>query len=215
MVPAKHKIDLTLYPRAALLNAFRDREMPCFSVTSEVDVTTLVRYARTKNLKFFITMSYALSRTVNQIPELRQRLIGGELYEFERVDPGYTVLLENNTFSFCDSLHIESFAEYYDHASRAIEAVKRVPDLAMEEKDHMFFITAIPWFSFTSFTHPYFAQYASIPLLTMGKYFHRSRKILMPLAIQVHHAIVDGIHIGMFLDRLGETINDIGAVVSR
>ena len=33
----------------------------------------------------------------------------------------------------------------------------------------------------------------------MGKYYKENDKILLPLAIQVHHAVCDGFHICRFL----------------
>jgi hypothetical protein len=50
--------------------------------------------------------------------------------------------------------------------------------------------------------------YASTPIVTIGKYFEHGRKLLLPLAIQVHHGIVDGIHIGRFIKRLGRILSD-------
>ena len=36
----------------------------------------------------------------------------------------------------------------------------------------------------------------------MGKYFECDGKRFLPLAIQVHHAVCDGYHVGMFVERL-------------
>lgn len=40
----------------------------------------------------------------------------------------------------------------------------------------------------------------------MGKYFERDKKRFLPLAIQVHHAVCDGYHIGLFASKLQEYI---------
>lgn len=207
-VPGRRKIDLASYPRRGLLKAFRDRQMPCFSTTCNVNISTLRRVAQQNRQNFFITMSFAISRAVNCIPEFRQRLIQRELYEFERVDPGYTVQLADGTFSFCDSRYWEDFDTYYAYASNRIEAVKRSPDHSTHEKHHMFFITSIPWFSFTSFTHPYDEKYGSIPIITLGKYFDQGDEIVMPMAVQVHHGIIDGIHVARFFDTLSDIVSN-------
>ncbi len=36
----------------------------------------------------------------------------------------------------------------------------------------------------------------------MGKYIRKATKVLMPLAIQVHHAVCDGFHVGRMLNEL-------------
>lgn len=208
MGPHKTKLDLTRYPRVALLEAFRHRQVPCFSTTCNVDITQFKRIADAYGCGFFIAVSYLLSHAVNAVPTLRHRLIDGELYEFDRVDPGYTVLLDDGTFSFCDSRHFQGFAAYQDYAAHCIDAVKHRPDQSTGEKDHMFFITSVPWFSFTAFTHPYDEMYGSIPILTIGKYFNEGSRTLLPVAVQVHHGLVDGIHVGHFYDRLRCLLED-------
>ncbi|MEJ2389273.1 MAG: CatA-like O-acetyltransferase [Chromatiaceae bacterium] len=172
MIPNKHRIDLSRYPRRALLEAFKDRELPCFSVTCNVEIGALRQRLALTGHRFFITMSWILSVAANRIPELRHRLIDGELYEFERVDPGYTVLLDDHTFSFCDSVHREDFDVYYADVECRIAAARADPDRSTGDKHHMIFITNVPWLSFTAVTHPFSAQYASIPNPHPGQILH-------------------------------------------
>jgi chloramphenicol O-acetyltransferase type A len=209
MIPEKRKVDPAGYKRLGMLQAFRDREMPCFSITCNVDITELVQFTREKGYRFFISASYAISRALNSVPELRQRLIDGELYEFETVHPGYTVLLDDMNFSFCDSLYMENFGEYYEHAAQRIEAVRHCPDCEKREKNHMFFITSLPWLSFTSITHPYDKTYGSIPVISIGKYFLQGERTLLPVGVQAHHGIVDGYHVGLFIERLSRCVRDL------
>ncbi|CDL63209.1 Chloramphenicol acetyltransferase [Klebsiella pneumoniae IS39] len=70
--------------------------------------------------------------------------------------------------------------------------------------ENMFFVSANPWVSFTSFdlkTWPIWTT-SSPPVFTMGKYYTQGDKVLMPLAIQVHHAVCDGFHVGRMLNEL-------------
>lgn len=41
----------------------------------------------------------------------------------------------------------------------------------------------------------------------MGKYYKEDKKTILPLAIQVHHAVCDGFHICRFVNELQELIN--------
>jgi chloramphenicol O-acetyltransferase type A len=208
MEPQKTKVDLANYARRDLLQAFQHRQIPFFSTTCQIDITQFKRLAGAQGHGFFIPMSYLISRAVNAVPALRQRIIGGDLYEFDRVDPGYTVLLEDDTFSFCDSRHFESYGAYREHAARCIAAVKQSPDRSTGDKDHMFFITSVPWFSFTAFTHPFDESYGSIPVITIGRLFNHGERILLPLAVQVHHGLVDGLHVGRFFEQLRRLLDD-------
>jgi chloramphenicol O-acetyltransferase type A len=196
------KIDLATYKRRGMLEAFKDRDIPFFSTTSHVDITNLKKFIDSHKSGFFLAISFLITKSVNLIPELRHRIIDGDLFEFSRVDPGYTVLLDDETFSFCDSSYVDSFKAYSELSAAKIKAVKDCPDHGFEEKHHMFFITNIPWFSFTSIVHPYDKKYGYIPVIAIGKYFKEGDKLLVPIGIQVHHGLVDGIHVGKFYQNL-------------
>lgn len=198
------KVDLEKYKRRRLYEAFKDREIPYFAVTANIEITHLKDFIAEKGYGFFVAISFLISKSVNLIPELRHRIINGELFEFESVDPGYTVLLEDETFSFCDSRHFESFAEYREYAVARIKEVKHCPDQDTGDKHHMFFITNLPWFTFTSIVHPYYSRYASIPIVSIGKYFNEGQALSVPIGIQVHHALADGIHVGKFYTYLSD-----------
>jgi chloramphenicol O-acetyltransferase type A len=196
------RIDLDRYPRRALYEAFKDREVPFFSVTAHVDITAFKRHTRERGLGFFIPLSYLLTRAVNAVPEFRHRIVDGELVEFDAVDPGFTVLLDDRTFSFCDARHFADFPAYREHAAAMIREVRERPDRATGEKHGMFFISNLPWFSFTAITHPYSRQYASIPVIAIGRYFRRDGGLAVPIGVQVHHGLVDGLHVGEFYQTL-------------
>lgn len=196
------QIDLEHYPRKALFLAFKDREVPVFSTTCEIDISALKRFLDARDDGFFVPLSYLISLAVNAVPALRQRIIDGEPWEFEQVDPGYTVLLDDETFSFCDSLHLQPYARYRDHARARIAAVRSQPELGTGCKDQLFFISNLPWFSFTAITHPFSRSYASIPIVSVGRYQEHAGGWRLPVALQVHHALVDGLHVGRFYTRL-------------
>ncbi|WP_268765666.1 CatA-like O-acetyltransferase [Methanosarcina mazei] len=42
-----------------------------------------------------------------------------------------------------------------------------------------------------------------------GKYYEREGKFMMPFAVQVHHAFVDGIHIGKLADKLQRYLDEV------
>jgi chloramphenicol O-acetyltransferase type A len=198
------KIDLATYKRRGMLAAFKDRDIPFFSTSSHVDITNLKKFADKHGCGFFLSISFLITKSVNFVPELRQRIIDGDLFEFSRVDPGYTVLLEDETFSFCDSRYFDSFDDYRKYSAAKIKEVKECPDQNFGEKHHMFFITNIPWFSFTSLVHPYDKKYGYIPVVAIGKYFLQGNRLLVPIGIQVNHGLVDGIHVGKFYQQLSD-----------
>ena len=64
-------------------------------------------------------------------------------------------------------------------------------------------ISMVPWVEFTGFNINVFDEGKFLlPIFTMGKFFERDGKRLLPLAIQVHHAVCDGYHVGVFVEKL-------------
>ncbi|TYT75485.1 hypothetical protein FIM25_05245 [Desulfobotulus mexicanus] len=198
------KIDLATYKRRGMFAAFKDRDIPFFSTSSHIDISNLKKIIDDQRCGFFLSISFLITKAVNLVPELRHRVINGELFEFQRIDPGFTVLLEDETFSFCDSRYFEAFEEYRRYSEIKIQEVKECPDQSTGEKHHMFFITSLPWFSFTSIVHPHDRLYGYIPVVSIGKYFQEGERLLLPVGIQVNHALVDGIHVGKFYQHLSD-----------
>ena len=75
-------------------------------------------------------------------------------------------------------------------------------------RDDMLYMTSIPWVSFTGFMHPMHLQPAdSVPRFAWGRFFKDGGDLKMPLAMQGHHALKDGIHLGRFYEKLQEYLH--------
>ena len=48
----------------------------------------------------------------------------------------------------------------------------------------------------------------SVPRITWGKYFKTADKILMPLSVQAHHALIDGRHMGKYFEKTQELLDN-------
>ena len=126
-------------------------------------------------------------------------------WQHYRVHPCYTVFHEQTeTFSSLWSEYHDDFRQFLHIYSQDVACYGE--NLAYFPKgfiENMFFVSANPWVSFTSFDlnvanmDNFFA-----PVFTMGKYYTQGDKVLMPLAIQVHHAVCDGFHVGRMLNEL-------------
>ena len=67
----------------------------------------------------------------------------------------------------------------------------------------------MPWLSFTSVMHPMnLRTLDSVPRIAWGKFFEDGEKLKMPLSVQAHHALMDGIHIGRFYSRVQELLDN-------
>ena len=66
----------------------------------------------------------------------------------------------------------------------------------------------VPWVSFTSLQHAMsYHPHDSVPRISWGKFFNSGNKVMMPLSVQAHHALVDGRHMGSFFNLFQEYLH--------
>ena len=90
-----------------------------------------------------------------------------------------------------------------------IHFVRENPTLEdKEQEEALLFMTSIPWVSFTSFMHPmHFHPVDSVPRIAWGKIYDIEGRKHMPLSVQGHHALMDGLHVGEYYARVQENID--------
>ena len=78
-------------------------------------------------------------------------------------------------------------------------------------RESLFFVSCVPWLSYTSIIQPVPAPADSNPRITWGKYFRQGEQTLMPVTLLAHHALVDGIHIARFYEALDRELAAIAS----
>lgn len=200
-------INIEEWKRKEHFNAYRNTVKCGFSLTFKLDISHVIPFIKEQGYKFYPVMIYLLSKAANKHPEFKMAMKEGELIVWDRVDPVYTVLHpETETFSALSCRYTEEltkFVKAYDQtAEQHHNDYRFFPEKAPENH---FNISAIPWINFDSFNLNIadFTDYFA-PSFTMGKYQKDGNNILMPMAIQVHHAVCDGFHVAKFIETLQE-----------
>jgi len=193
-------IDMQTWPRREHFKVFSAFDHPHFSMCANVDLTTFYPVVKQRGISFNVATVYVLARAANAIPEFRYRIRVGEVVEHEIVHPATTILMDEDLFTFCTFDYTEDFSLFAARAAEQIAYVKEHLTLEDEPgRDDLLFMTAIPWVSFTSFIHPMHLQPAdSIPRFAWGKFFEDGEFLKMPLDVQAHHALMDGVHMGRY-----------------
>jgi chloramphenicol O-acetyltransferase type A len=201
-------IDIETWPRRNHYLWLKDFDFPHFSMCANVDLTIFYPAVKQCSISINIGIVYVLARAANAIPEFRTRMRGAEVVEHEIVHPSTTILTDDNLFTFCPIDFSEDFRGFASTAEHQIELAKAQIVLTDEpETDHWLFMTAIPWVSFTSFMHPLkLNPVDSVPRFAWGKFFKEGNSIKMPLSVQGHHALMDGIHMGRFYEIVQELL---------
>ena len=208
-------IDVETWSRREHYKLFRTFDHPHFNMCANVDLTTFYPALKQRRISFTVGVLYVISRAANEVPEFRYRIQGEEVVEHKIVHPSVTILVDNDLFSFCDIDYAEGFSEFAAGATRMIAHVKEHPILRSDpEQDDRLYMTALPWVSFTSFMHPMQLHPAdSIPRFAWGKFFKEGDKLKMPLSVQGHHALMDGLHMGRYYEKVQEYFQQPEAVL--
>jgi len=193
-------IPLDEWPRKEHYQFFRDFDYPYFSLCADVDISAFQPVIKERRISFTAAVMYLIARAANGIPEFRRRIRDEGPIEHTVVHPSATILTRDDLFTFCTVRYTQGFTDFIHRAEQEIALVKEQPSL--EEKiqdDSMLFMSSIPWVSFTGFHHPLKLNPAdSVPRFAWGKYRQGGESILMPLSVQGHHALMDGLHAGLF-----------------
>lgn len=202
-------IDLETYPRRSHFEYFSSLAYPYIGLTANVDVTRLHGFAKSHGGSGFHAILWAVARAANSIPQLRQRIVDGQIVEFDHCNIGYTVAREDHTFCNCYTETRMPLAEFLVDAARRQEEAKNHPGFfnPAEDETGLIFTSCVPWVSFTQCVQPVPIPADCNPRIVFGKYIQEGDRRLMPLHIQCHHGLVDGYHIGEFY-RIFQQIND-------
>lgn len=203
-------IDMENWNRRNHFDYFRQLDYPHFSICANVDITNFYKYIKENQLPFFISVLYASTMTANSIKEFKFRIREENVVEHETVSPSFTVMAKDEVFSFCTSSFIESFKDFKSNTLKEIDRVKDNINIEDETgRDDLLYITSIPWVSFTNITHPIqMNPVDSIPRISWGKFFEENGRLKLPLSVQAHHALVDGVHVGQFFNVFQEILDN-------
>jgi len=204
------KLEINNWKRKALFEFYKDYEQPLFNITANIDVTNPYQFCKNNGYSFFPTCLYISTKTANSIEEFRIRLQNNEAILFDKINSGSTILKDDNTFFFC---YFEFFSKLETFLSKSREQINIQKELEFSdgERDNQAVIyhSTLPWVSFTAVQH---AQDSikgnSVPKIVFGKYFEDGEKLLMPLSVEVHHALADGYHVGLFFKKFQEEIDN-------
>jgi len=205
-------IDLAAWPRREHFEYYRGR-VPCtYAVTVEVDVTDMVAALRDSRRKTYIAQVWALAAVVNRHAEFRMTLTDdGVPATWDVLHPAFTVFNpERETFATVWTPFDTDFERFHDAAAKLLATHKGATGLFPQGElpANVFDVSSLPWTQFTGFTLQIAENWDHfLPIFTLGRYFDRDGRILMPLAIQMHHAAADGFHTARLIEEFKTLVN--------
>lgn len=208
---AFHAIVIEKWDRSEYFKHYLNDINCSYSSTVNMDISNLRGY------KLYPVMIWLLTKTVNAIEQFRTAFQGNLVGIYDSLHPSFTIFNdETKHFSSVWTEFSNNFSEFYGNYLQVTEKYRHSNCFEPQNyfPENTFNISMIPWFTFSSFNLNinHGGKYL-LPIFTMGKIFEMSGKSLLPLSIQVHHAVCDGYHVGLFVKNLQDNINDFPEIV--
>lgn len=216
----KHLVDIDTWERKENYLFFRDFANSWIAITSEVDCTEAYDAAKSTKRSFFLHYLYAIVRAANEIKEFRYRWDKhGQVVYHDTVDITTPIAVPGKTFYTVRIPYIEDFEAFYRNARHIIENIPTDGDPYGTDKQiteqgdfDVILLSATPKLYFTSITYTQYAPGHSLdyPLMNAGKAVRREGRLVMPLAMTVSHAFVDGAHVSLFFEKVEQYLKEVG-----
>ncbi|MFD1096159.1 CatA-like O-acetyltransferase [Salegentibacter chungangensis] len=205
------KIDLSSWNRKEHFDFFSQYDDPFFGIVTEVDCTNAYRFARENKYSFFAWYLHKAITAVNKIEEFKYRILGEEVVLYDVVHAASTIGRKDGTFGFSFIHFSEDFDVFNTDLLEEIKNVENTTGLRANEdaarKDAIHFST-LPWNKFTGLTHAKnFNNKDSVPKISFGRAFDSGSGKKLPVAVNAHHGLMDGIHLARFLEEFQKLLN--------
>jgi len=205
----KQKLNLDTWNRKEHFLFFKQMEEPFFGITTTIDCTKAYEKAKALDVSFFTYYLHKTLIAVNTIEPFRYRIIEDEIYIFDQIDASATILRVDKTFGFSLIEYAENLNEFAEITKKEIARIQTTTGLFTREfAENLIHFSALPWINFTSFSHARSYTWPdSCPKISFGKMMDERGKKTMSMSIHVHHGLMDGYHIGEFVNLFQELMN--------
>jgi chloramphenicol O-acetyltransferase type A len=207
-------IDTNSWKRKPYFDHYFNQIRCTYSITVNIDITNVLSFKDRNKVKLYPLLIYVISKAVNKYEEFRTAINDrGEIGVWETLSPCYTVFhKDSESFSniwteWNDDLNL--FLSNFEQDSKQFGQIDRI-DAKPNTPANVFPISSLPWTTFTGFNLNIFADGTYLlPIFTYGKYFKDGNRYLIPLSIQVHHAVCDGFHVSRLINEIQQECSNM------
>lgn len=190
---------------------FSTYELPRFNLVFDLDVTKLVYKAKQSHQSFYLSLMHIIVLEMNSIENFQYR-----------IDDHGVILSPITHVSFTDRMSDgKRFKMVPCPFTNDRDAFINLAKKTSNEQGDIFFVasaekivstvyvTSFPWGKFTAFTHATkLGPKDSVPRISWSQFIDVGDRKILSLSIEVHHALVDGYHVGLLLKQIQHVLND-------
>ena len=195
----KKKLDIK-YESLPFLDFFCSK----YSMTAKVDISKVYEHSKKNGIPFFNLTSACILCTVNEIPELKKRIINKEVVEYENISAVTPILQEDKSIKEIEMpplYYFNTFKEWNDYIQykkKNIEKEEFILPSSKRDEEPIANFSCIPWVHFESMTNLVYQPLSIYPTISWGKM--EDGKI--PITLSVSHIFFFGYHFKLFYENI-------------
>lgn len=195
-------LDLEKWPRKDHYRFFSRFEEPFFGVCVDIDCTQAYAAAKERGCSFFLYYLYKSLLSANYIEAFRYRILEGQVWIYDQVNASPAINRPDGTFGYAYMNFEEDMDIFLTNAQLEIDRVQSSIGLETAiSGENVIHYSSIPWIKFTALSHARsFSFNDSIPKISFGKMTELNSIRTMPMSIHVHHGLMDGRDVGLYLE---------------
>ncbi|MGB1042455.1 MAG: CatA-like O-acetyltransferase [Tenacibaculum sp.] len=204
-------LDIENWKRKQHFEHFRTLADPSFGIVANVDITLCYQSSKEKKQSFFTKYLHACMIAINNVEAFKYRIEGDKVAIYKTIHASATIARTDNTFGFSFIDFSQEYEEFHLNFLKEKERITNSTNLFPPKYSlGCIHCSAIPWVSFTSHKEPFSGNKDdSVPQLAFGKIKQENGKMLMPIAVNVNHALVDGYDVGQFFEKFQAQLDKI------
>lgn len=203
-------VDIENWSRASLFNFYIGKLRVVMSLTVDIDVTHLLDYVHKNGLRFYPAMIWAVSKVANSHDEFKYGWKDDVLVKWDYIFPSYANFNKSDeTFTKYPTEYRENLEDFHSLYIADREKYKDARGL-QKSVPNAFDVSCLPWVNYRHFDVHVFDEGKFIaPVVTWGKYEQKDGRFIMPLSVNIHHAVCDGFHLSRFFNEVQQLIDSL------
>lgn len=193
------------FERKELFKHYNEMDNPFIIMTIPLNVTNVVNYCKIYK-HFYATMGFLLGKAVNDVESFKYRYINGKFYYCDRVVVNFTEKVgEQIGFFECESKELNDFVKEFDYMKSNLGYYDNSSE---DNREDVIWVSCFPWAKFSGLVSPH-DRSITIPQFIWDKYEEVNGEYYCNMMIMVHHGFCDGYHVGTFVEKLNQYINEL------
>lgn len=204
------KVDIDEWSRGTLFRFYIEKMRIVMSLTVDINVAPLITYTKKNGLKFYPAMIWVVSKVINSHDEFKYSWdTDGNLIRWDSISPSYTVFnRDDECFSKFVTEYTDDIFEFYQRTVDDQRKYQEERAIIGNQPQNFFDVSCLPWVKYKHFdVHVFDEGKFLAPVVTWGKYEVQNGNALMPLTMNIHHAVADGFHLSRFFNEVQELID--------